>query len=198
MLKNIRSSRKLEDACHSRIDVIWLMSGQTPDHSTIAAFITAHKNRVKDLFRRTVAAGITAGLIRLRHAAIDGTNIEANAGRGKVKSRDKINELARVIDGAIAAMEKQFEDNERHKAVLPGFELLESDPSSSTCPSPASAPSSPSTSTSISPAAKINILQQQLRRMKEKSARLKAALAAIDRRTKEAGKESKAPGSTPR
>ena len=87
MLKNIRSSRKLEDACHSRIDVIWLMSGQTPDHSTIAAFITAHKNRVKDLFRRTVAAGISAGLIRLRHAAIDGTNIEANAGRGKVKSR---------------------------------------------------------------------------------------------------------------
>jgi len=170
MLKNIRSSRKLEDAWHSRIDVIWLMSGQTPDHSTIAALITAHKNRVKDLFRRTVAAGITAGLIRLRHAAIDGTNIEANAGRGKVKSRDKINELARVIDGAIAAMEKQFEDNERHEAVLPGFELLESDPSSSTSPSPASAPSSPSTSPSTSPsaksAAKVNILQQQLRRIK--------------------------------
>ena len=30
MLHRIRSSRQLETACHSRLDVIWLMQGQTP------------------------------------------------------------------------------------------------------------------------------------------------------------------------
>ena len=40
MLHRLRSSRQLEDACHSRLDVIWFMRGQTPDHSTIADFLS--------------------------------------------------------------------------------------------------------------------------------------------------------------
>jgi transposase len=42
MLHRLRSSRQLESACYNRLDVIWLLSGQTPDHSTIAAFVTNH------------------------------------------------------------------------------------------------------------------------------------------------------------
>src|SRR5947209_13835175 len=42
MLHKIRSSRQLEAACHNRIDVKWLMQGQTPDHSTIAGFVRKH------------------------------------------------------------------------------------------------------------------------------------------------------------
>ena len=42
MMDGIRSSRKLEAACKNRIDVIWLMEGQCPDHSTIAGFVKRH------------------------------------------------------------------------------------------------------------------------------------------------------------
>src|SRR5947208_3248592 len=38
MLNRIRSSRQLESASYNRLDVIWLLSGETPDHSTIAPF----------------------------------------------------------------------------------------------------------------------------------------------------------------
>src|SRR5690349_2673315 len=32
MMNRLRSSRQLEAACYNRLDVIWLMSGQRPDH----------------------------------------------------------------------------------------------------------------------------------------------------------------------
>ena len=46
MLHRLRSSRQLEEACHTRLDVIWLMRGQTPDHSTIAEFVRSEERRV--------------------------------------------------------------------------------------------------------------------------------------------------------
>jgi transposase len=33
LLSRLRSSRQVEIACHNRIDVLWLMSGQKPDHA---------------------------------------------------------------------------------------------------------------------------------------------------------------------
>jgi len=41
-----------------RPDVIWLLSGQMPDHSMIAAFVSNHGNMLNRLFRtEQVAAG---------------------------------------------------------------------------------------------------------------------------------------------
>ena len=53
MMNRVRSSRQLEAACYNRVDVLWLMSGQHPDHSTIAEFVSRHgKGRItKEAFR---------------------------------------------------------------------------------------------------------------------------------------------------
>ena len=48
MLNRIRSSRQLETACYNRLDVIWRMQGQHPDHSTIADCVTEPISQLAD------------------------------------------------------------------------------------------------------------------------------------------------------
>ena len=87
MLHRLRSSRQLEGACHSRLDVIWLMRGQTPDHSTIAEFVRKHGKTLGRLLRDTLQALIEATLAPLSHVAIDGSKVEADAGKSSVRGR---------------------------------------------------------------------------------------------------------------
>jgi transposase len=155
MLNRLRSSRQLESACHNRIDIIWLMSGQKPDHSTIAAFVASHHERVRDLFRRVVRVGIQAGLVKMEHAAIDGTTVEANAGRGSVQREDTIRQQEEQLEKQIAELEKEYHDNESREGLL--------------C-----VPDEPDLSE-----------DQRLARMREKRARLQRALASIERRRDE-------------
>ncbi|MBC7771657.1 MAG: IS1182 family transposase [Pyrinomonadaceae bacterium] len=159
MLNRIRSSRQMECACSNRLDVIWLMSGQKPDHSTISAFVRANHKRVKDLFGQVVRVGIEAGLITLRHEAVDGTNIEASAGRGLVYKESTILKQDQDIEKEIAQLEKEYQDNERREGLL--------------C---------------VTDAADVPE-DERLRRLREKRGRLRQALGAIQRRRDEKSRE---------
>jgi len=64
MLHRIRSSRQLEAACYSRLDVIWLMQGQSPDHSTIADFVGRHGKTLRKFFKDTLEVLIGAELVK--------------------------------------------------------------------------------------------------------------------------------------
>ena len=120
MLERIRSSRKLEKACYSRLDVIWLMEGQTPDHSTIADFICRHGKQLRKLFHDVLEVMQRAELVTLDHVALDGTKIEGDAGKSSVRSGEKIKSWASHLDAKIAAMEKEFAENEKREASLFG------------------------------------------------------------------------------
>jgi transposase len=157
MMNRIRSSRQLEAACHNRVDVRWLMSGQTPDHSTIADFVGRHGKRLRGMFQEVLALAHRAGLVKLEHVSVDGTKIEANAGRGSVQGELSIaGELAGVRE-QIEALEKEWQANELREARLFGNEV----------------PWAPGGGGSM---------KDRLARMKAKQSRLEDALAAIIRR----------------
>lgn len=120
MLNRLRSSRQLESACYNRLDVIWLLSGQKPDHSTIAAFVTRHGKSLRKLFRAVLEVGLKAGLIKLEHVSTDGTKVEADAGKGSVRSEEKIRSWLGHLDEKIAALETEWEKNEHREATLFG------------------------------------------------------------------------------
>ena len=90
MMNRIRSSRQLESACHNRLDVIWLMPGQKPDHSTIASFVRQHGKHLGKLFRNVLGVAGRAGLVGFDHLTVDGTKIEADAGKSSVRDEQKI------------------------------------------------------------------------------------------------------------
>lgn len=160
MMNRIRSSRQLEAACYNRLDVIWLMQGQHPDHSTVADFVKAHGKRLRSLFRDVLRVAVRAGLVKLEHVAVDGTKVAADAGKGSVQRLEKIETTLAHLDAQIAALEQEWSANERREADLFG----------------AQTPWIPTRSGPV---------KQQLARMKRKQARLSAALAAIERRREE-------------
>jgi transposase len=160
MLNRIRSSRQLEASCHNRIDVKWLMSGQCPDHSTIAAFVNKHGKRLRSLFRDVVKVADRAGLVKLDQVAIDGTKIEADAGKGSVHKEESIQKHLGKLDEQIAKLEAEWQANEKQEESLLGDVV----------------PWTPKAHDSM---------ERRLSRMKKEQERLNQALKEIGRRREE-------------
>ena len=116
MLNRMRSSRQLEAACYNRWDVIRLMSGQHPDHSTIAAFVSKHAKELRSVFKDVLRVSMQAGLVKLEHVVVDGTKIEADAGPGSVHSKES-------IESQLAKLEGEWEANEQKEGSLFGEEV---------------------------------------------------------------------------
>ena len=83
--RGIYSSREIERACHENVNFMYLLEGQkVPDHNTIARFRSQHlPDAVEDLLYQMVQLLVKHGEISFEESAvfIDGTKIEANAGR---------------------------------------------------------------------------------------------------------------------
>ena len=81
--RHIYSSREIERACRENINFMYLLEGyKAPDHNTIARFRSKIFPQVKDrLMRELVEKLYEMGEIDLKNVFIDGTKIEANAGR---------------------------------------------------------------------------------------------------------------------
>ena len=79
----IYSSRKLEEACHYRIDFMWLLGDENvPDHATFARFRTGRcAEAVEDLFYQYVTHLEKQGETDHEAVFIDGTKLESSAGR---------------------------------------------------------------------------------------------------------------------
>lgn len=167
MLHRIRSSRQLEAGCYSRLDVIWLMQGQTPDHSTIADFVARHGETLRKLFRDTLEVLMGAELVKLSHVAIDGSKVEADAGKGSVRGEEKIRSWQRHLEEKITALEQEWAENEKREASL----FAEENPWTN-------------------PAAKET--KQALAQLRQKQEKLAQALAQLQRR-QEAAVGSKRP-----
>jgi len=167
LLVGARSSRKLEDACDNRLDVRWLLRCQQPDHSTIAAFVTRHRPDLRALSRDVLEVGIRAKLVKLEHTSIDGTKVEADAGRDSVRSEAKITSWLGHLDEKIAALEAEWAENEKREQAQALW------------------PTAPST--------RAEDPKRQLASLQRKQAQLKQALAQIARRRQEAAPSSVPP-----
>jgi len=167
MMNRIRSSRQLETACYNRIDVIWLMSGERPGHATIAGFVRTHGPRLRQLQKDVLQVAIAAGLVRLQHVAYDSTKIAADAGKCSLRSEAEISDRLAHLEERLAALEKEWEENEKRESGLLGDD----------------APWTPGRSHSV---------RQRMAKMKRMQQRLQRALLNIGRR-REASEHPKAP-----
>lgn len=81
-MSNVYSSRKLEEACKSNINFMWLAAMNKPDHNTINNFrSTKLQEPLKKIFTQIVELLANEGLLTIKEAYTDGTKIEANANK---------------------------------------------------------------------------------------------------------------------
>lgn len=98
MYRGIRSSRKLEEACHYRFDFVWLVEGRHIDHTTFNNFRTKFRQPLKELFKQIGHIALTLGLIRLGEVAFDGTRVKANNSRFRTRTAKTLDEKLRALD----------------------------------------------------------------------------------------------------
>ncbi len=81
-LRNIYSSRKIEQALQENVHFMWLSGQQKPDHGTINHFRSQRlKGQLKQIFSQVVLFLNDQGVLNLKDLYVDGTKIEANANR---------------------------------------------------------------------------------------------------------------------
>lgn len=120
-LRNIYSSRKIEEALQENIHFMWLSGMSKPDHSTISAFRSKRlKGQIKVIFSQVVLLLAQEGLVDIQTIYTDGTKVEANANRytfvwGKSVRRyrkrieDRLAELWAYVEQVYQAEDKQVE-----------------------------------------------------------------------------------------
>lgn len=81
-LRNIYSSRQIEEALKENIHFMWISGMSQPDHNTINRFRGKRLDgNLKEIFGSVVEMLAAAGYLNIREICIDGTKIEANANR---------------------------------------------------------------------------------------------------------------------
>lgn len=81
-LRNLYSSRKIEQALDENIHFMWLAGCITPDHNTISNFRSGKlKGCFKKIFNQVVILLSEQGYLSLKDIYVDGTKIEANANK---------------------------------------------------------------------------------------------------------------------
>ena len=81
-LRNLYSSRKIEQALQENVHFMWLSGQSKPDHNTINDFRGKRlKGELKKIFNQVVLLLASEGIINIKDIYVDGTKIEANANR---------------------------------------------------------------------------------------------------------------------
>lgn len=121
-LRNIYSSRKMEEALKENIHFMWLSGQSAPDHNTLARFRSGRlRTSLREVFSQVVVLLSENGLVSLEESYVDGTKIEANAGRytfvwGKAVKTNKEKMLGRVNE-LLAYADKLEESDSKTPAL---------------------------------------------------------------------------------
>jgi len=102
--RGIITSRKIEKTCRDNIIVKALAEDCEPDHATIAEFISANSDAVKDLFAQILLQCHKLKLITGEMFAIDGCKLPSNAAKewsgtlpDLIKKRDKLRKYIKKL-----------------------------------------------------------------------------------------------------
>ena len=111
--RGMTSSRPIEQACRENVTFMLLADFQTPDHSTIASFVSSIDKEVKDLFKEVLMTCELNGLLGGTHFSLDGMKVSSNASKewsGKFSDLKKKQEaLERKIEEVI----KEHRENDK-------------------------------------------------------------------------------------
>jgi transposase len=108
--QGVFSSRKIAQACEQRVDFMAVTARQRPDHRTISDFRRRHLAALGGLFGQVLRLCQRAGLVKLGHVALDGTNIKANASKHKAMSYARMKEVEPELAAEVARWFAEADD----------------------------------------------------------------------------------------
>ena len=120
--QRIRSTRKLEAACHDQLGLLWLTGLIRPDHNSLWRFWRDNRPALRAVFKQTVHLAVRTGAVGMVLQALDGTKIEAVASGYSGWSKDHMEKLRAQLDAALDQTELQILA-ENAGGEAPGYRL---------------------------------------------------------------------------
>lgn len=117
----IRSSRKLERACHNDVTFIWLMGNLKPDHKTIAEFRRRNKEELKSLMKEVALICYQLDLIKGNTLFVDGSKIRANASIDRHIRKEELSKVYQMVDKNVDKVLDECERVDEEEAPLPSY-----------------------------------------------------------------------------
>ena len=130
-LKNIYSSRQIEESLKENIHFMWLSGMSHPDHNTINRFRGKRLDgNLKEIFGSVVQMLADEGYLSIKEVYIDGTKVEANANRytfvwGKAIATQK-QKIKQQLEQIWTHVQSVYE-NEKDLPPTPDFEEISAD-----------------------------------------------------------------------
>lgn len=97
----IRSSRKLERACHHNFSFIWIMGDLKPDHKTISRFRRKYAKSLKLVLKQCARLCMKLNLIDGNVLFVDGSKFRGNASLNQIWTEERCNKYLKKLDARI-------------------------------------------------------------------------------------------------
>ncbi len=117
--RGLISSRKIEQACRENVVFMALCSGQYPDHSTIAAFVSSMKDEILPLFRDVLLVCEEMELLGGTLFALDGCKLPGNASKKWSGSVDDLKRKQAKLEGKVKELLAEQEKEDREEGDEP-------------------------------------------------------------------------------
>jgi transposase len=126
----VYSSRRIERACHEDVAFRVMTGNAQPYFTTVNEFRRVHREQFGALFVQVLKLCREAGLVALRHVAIDGTKVRANASKHKAMSYKRMLKEERRLRAQVERLLSEADaadasEDARYGAEARGEELPE-------------------------------------------------------------------------
>lgn len=111
----IRSVRKLEQACRDSVALIWLTGMHEPDHNTLWRFWRDNKSGLRKLFVQAVRVAAKANIVGAVLQAVDGTKIQARASGRTGFEKGELEQWLKQIEQSFEQAGSEMEQEESYR-----------------------------------------------------------------------------------
>lgn len=105
---DIRSSRKLANACKTNLEIRWMISGLEPDFRTISDFRKSNAAQLKKVFNEFTLR--LSGVVEWGFSSVDGSKILANNSKDRNFTKNKLDDRIKWLRGHIDEYFRQLDD----------------------------------------------------------------------------------------
>ena len=107
-LEGVGSARQLERLCGRDAAYRWLCGGASVNYHGLSDFRVEHGAVLDRLLTDSVSALALEGLVSLEEMAVDGTKIQASAGRGSFRRGERLAAIEEAADKRVAALKAEL------------------------------------------------------------------------------------------
>jgi transposase len=117
--RGMTSSRRIEWACLKNVTFIALSSGQHPDHSTIAAFVSSMKDEISPLFRDVLLVCEEMDLLGGTLFALDGLRLPSNASKQWSGTRSELEGRKQRLEAKVRGLLSEHTEQDKRDEGSP-------------------------------------------------------------------------------